>query len=78
VGDEIAIPDNTGFSTGNHVHMGAYRVFDSNTFIDKNNANGSFNFAPYYNGYSAVDSKSVVAIYKKIKELLANFLSTHK
>lgn len=53
VGDVLAIADNTGFSTGPHTHMRCRRIRDDGTLIDNNDANGSFDHAPYFNGYSA-------------------------
>lgn len=62
IGDLIAIAGNTGAaSDGPHTHMQARRVKKSGSNwidIDKNNANGSFNQLPYYNGLYAVDYKA--------------------
>lgn len=69
IGDEVAIPDNTGFSTGPHTHFGAYRVDENNQLLDHNDANGSFDQSPYYNGFYAEDSGLVVSILKNMISL---------
>lgn len=51
VGDVIALGDNTGFSTGPHTHFQCRRVvWDGRTLlnVDVNDANGSFDPAPYW------------------------------
>ena len=57
-GDELAIGDNTGFSTGTHTHIQPRRVsWDGISIqtIDKNDANNSFDIVPYFTGDYAED-----------------------
>lgn len=61
VGDEVAAPDNTGFSTGAHTHIGAYRI-EGREFVDKNDANNSFDFFPYLKG--RLNNKSMEKWYE--------------
>ena len=66
IGDLIGVPDNTGFSTGPHTHMAPYRLTEALLKMDSNDANGSFDPSPYWNGYFAED----VNIMKQIISLL--------
>lgn len=59
LGDVLATADNTGFSTGPHTHIQSRRVKKWNnksgaamkwTQADTNDANGSFDMAPFWNG----------------------------
>ena len=71
VGDQLSIPDNTGFSTGPHIHAGFYRLNDDFTFMDKNDANGSFDPMPYFTGdYARINGllQKVVQFMKKLLE----------
>lgn len=78
VGDELAIQDNTGFSTGPHTHIQPRRVrYDGKrlTFIDKNDANGSFDPTPYWNGKYSLDEritllKTTIELLKKVVDKL--------
>jgi murein DD-endopeptidase MepM/ murein hydrolase activator NlpD len=57
-GDVLAIQDNTGFSTGPHTHIQPRRVsYDGKTltFLDTNDAHGSFDPTPFWNGIYAED-----------------------
>lgn len=55
VGDELAIANNTGFSTGPHTHIQFRRVDNPKTLgvIDKNDANNSIDPMPYCNNVYA-------------------------
>jgi len=76
-GDLVAIADNTGFSTGPHTHC-QYRRATWNgitiNYIDKNDANNSFDPYVFFNGLYAVDFKeawnTLGRIKIKIQELL--------
>jgi murein DD-endopeptidase MepM/ murein hydrolase activator NlpD len=57
-GDVLAIQDNTGFSTGPHTHIQPRRVsYDGKTltFLDTNDAHGSFDPTAFWNGIYAED-----------------------
>lgn len=67
LGDMFMIADNTGFSTGPHTHLGLYRVdWDGKNmvFLDKNDANNSFDPAPFLTSEYAVDKASLGTLIK--------------
>lgn len=71
IGDEFAIADNTGFSTGSHTHLFAGRVNEKGgqyVFVDEalKNYNYSFDHTKYYIGEYAIDYKT-----KKQEEALS-------
>lgn len=79
VGDLLAIPDNTGFSTGPHTHMAAKRVSGTPSgyvLVDSNTANNTFNQEPYFNGKYAVDEarikilKQLISLYQQVISML--------
>jgi murein DD-endopeptidase MepM/ murein hydrolase activator NlpD len=59
LGTVLAVADNTGFSTGPHTHIQLRRCSVNPdgtwTFIDQNDANGSFDPTPYFTGTYAKD-----------------------
>lgn len=62
VGDLIAIPGNTGVTTGPHCHIQYRRVKVKDgkvVELDKNQANNSFDPEPYRNGWFSVDFKDI-------------------
>lgn len=67
LGEILMVSDNTGFSTGEHTHMGLYRV-DYNdiwyTRLDENDATGSFDPSLFFNGIYAVDQADVATLIK--------------
>ena len=58
-GDLIGLVDNTGYSSGNHLHMEAKAVvWNGGVLSNINQGNGyygAFNFEPYFNGQYAKD-----------------------
>jgi hypothetical protein len=58
LGELLMIGNNTGFSTGPHPH-GLYRVDGYGDKIDRNDATGSIDPAPYFAKEYAVDKASV-------------------
>lgn len=67
IGDMFMIADNTGFSTGPHVHISFYRVdWDGKimTFLDKNDAHNSFDPEPFLTSEYAVDKASLATLIK--------------
>lgn len=71
-GDYMAIADNTGFSTGPHTHWLCMRSDEFGNKLDKNNANGSFDQKPYFNGKYAIDIK-VGFLKQKLADIIALF-----
>lgn len=71
VGDKMMITDNTGFSTGSHLHIMGRRVHPTTfAFLDQNEADNSFDLAAYANGFYAKDSGAVTAIYTTLIKVL--------
>lgn len=59
-GQPLAIAGNTGFSTGPHTHIQLRRGSWNGTFFvpaDQNDANNSFDPAPYYTGTYVIDDE---------------------
>jgi murein DD-endopeptidase MepM/ murein hydrolase activator NlpD len=74
-GDLVAICDSTGFSTGPHCHTQWRRVLWNGgaiTFVDKNEANNSFDPTPFYDRFYAHDVPRSIAIYTQLIAALAS------
>lgn len=82
VGDILAESDNTGFSSGSHLHFGLKPIARGEkpwTWFNLKQDNGymgAIDPAPYWTGYHAFDAqtflsvlKQEISIYKKLKEL---------
>lgn len=65
LGQLLMISDSTGFSTGQHLHEGLYRVqWDGRSFIhdatdDQNDAGGSYDPAQFFTGEYAIDKAAL-------------------
>lgn len=69
LGELIMVADSTGFSTGPHTHMGLYRMRKnggSMTYIDKNEATGSFNPALFFTEKYAVDEATLPTLITSV------------
>lgn len=80
-GDLIAIGDNTGFSTGAHCHQQDRRVtWDGKvfTFVDENDANGSFDPTQFMPGVYAEDVRTLTQKYQALIPLLQSLIGALK
>lgn len=69
LGELVMVADSTGFSTGSHTHMGLYRVdWDgaNMTFLDQNEANGSYDPQLFFTKEYAVDKATVGTLTKSV------------
>lgn len=74
VGDEIGVPDNTGYSTGEHTHMMVRRVHPVTLeLLDKNDADNTIDPAQFWNGKYAVDVK-IIGIQQQLVVLLESLI----
>lgn len=67
LGELLMVSDNTGFSTGEHTHMGLYRVDYNGTWftkLDTNEATGSFDPSLFFTGVYAVDQIGASLAFK--------------
>ena len=69
LGELLMISDSTGFSTGNHLHMGLYRCEYDGSHITKwvndgNNTKGSFDPALFFTKQHAVDRAKMSTLFK--------------
>lgn len=75
-GDPLIIAGNTGFSTGPHTHISAYRVGDDGSRLDKDvESNYTFDFSKYFNGFYADHAKAVelfryIPAFKQLQALM--------
>lgn len=67
IGQMIGVSDNTGFSTGEHTHLGLYRVDYNGTWftkLDTNEATGSYDPSSFFCGLYAVDQADTSTLIK--------------
>jgi murein DD-endopeptidase MepM/ murein hydrolase activator NlpD len=79
-GHLLGYADNTGASTGDHLHFAVKPMtvgendWTFENVVQNNGYNGAIDPTPYFNGYYAVDSQKVLAIFQSIVNLLRSFL----
>lgn len=72
VGDVLALADNTGMSTGTHLHFGLKPVFQGEqdwewmNMEGENGYKGAIDPRPYFNGFFAEDQKKVISLLESI------------
>ena len=75
-GDLLGYADNTGYSTGDHLHFALKPQAKGEndwTWENKEQSNGykgAIDPSPYFNNFFAEDSQKVIAIFKSIIQLL--------
>lgn len=78
-GDIIGYADNTGMSTGSHLHFGLKPKMKTTggTYynVEQNNGHyGAIDPRPYFNGYMAINARSVIQNLKQQVETLRKIL----
>lgn len=76
-GDLVMLCDNTGFSTGHHLHVSAFFISPSGEKqrIGRKESDYCFDFTPYWNKYYAEDAQKVFALYYQVLSLLRTWLN---
>ncbi len=80
-GDLLGYADNTGLSTGDHLHFGLKPIAlneDNGTWFNAAQANGYFGAIdpqPYFNGFYAEDAQTRITLLRAIVETLKNLIS---
>lgn len=71
-GDLVMRCDNTGFSTGHHLHISAFLVDSNGRKVRRGNpaTDYCFDWYPYCNRFYAEDKKTLLALYMRVVELL--------
>ncbi len=88
-GDLLGISDNTGYSSGNHVHFegqpmhkdeGGHPIltYGDGTFSGVKVISGAVDMAPYFTGTYATDVQHDIAILQQIIQLIVGFLAQYK
>lgn len=68
VGTPLLIADNTGFSTGAHTHISAYRISKEGRRLDNDaSVNNTFDFTKYFNGKHADDTEALLPFNNDIR-----------
>ena len=77
--DLLGLADNTGWSTGTHLHFGLKECDREGVTLNKDNGyNGAINYEPYYENYYILDLKKqmgqMVVFLQRVIELLKQLL----
>lgn len=75
VGDFVGMTGNTGFSTGPHTHVMGRWMDRNGAFIDKNDADNSFDLMAHWNGFYAVDGNLVIGTMKALVGVLQQMVT---
>jgi murein DD-endopeptidase MepM/ murein hydrolase activator NlpD len=76
-GDPLIECDNTGFSTGRHLHVSAYFVgsVGQKLKVGSPESNYCFDHSKYYNSFFAVDATKVFSLFYQVIALMRAYLN---
>lgn len=76
-GDPVMECDNTGFSTGHHLHVSAYFVNEKGKKLKQGDKETDycFDWSKYWNKFYAEDAQKILSLFNQVINLLTSWLS---